>query len=54
MRCAPGYRHNDITSLIISKPNSNVGLDNMTQGKAEASLHVIKSMKGFGGMQKQR
>ena len=21
MRCAPGYRHNDITGLIIGKPN---------------------------------
>ena len=23
MRCAPGYRHNDITGLIIGKPNTN-------------------------------
>ena len=22
MRCAPGYRHNDITGLIIGKPNN--------------------------------
>ena len=22
MRCAPSYRHNDITGLIIGKPNS--------------------------------
>ena len=28
LRCAPGYRHNDITVLIIGNPNSPVNLAN--------------------------
>ena len=44
MRCAPGYRHNDITGLIIGKPNRD-GVPVSSGGEEKDSVNEVIDMQ---------
>ena len=53
LRCTLGYHHNDITVLIIDKPNNEIMLDSLEEGQIleddpYLSDSMLKELGRFG------